>query len=1006
MDNLIGALTVYGGRSENVAVRWTGQLTPEHSEPYTFHYKGDNGIRLWVDGELILDHWVNDWDIEYTSTPVALTAGEPADLKVEYFQNVGGANIHLDWSSPSTARVPVPAAAFSLPPDFQVVGGSAAVDAAGTTVSVVLDDPITGLGADPTHALILQANAGRADIESVTVDPADPHRLTVTVVNPITRGSTVRIGYDGDGDLTTSGGAPLGFFSFTAQNNSTFFMSTPWAADVDADNVLGDYPRPQLTRPTWQNLNGTWQFQPTTANAAVPFGHNLSDTILVPFGMESELSGEHEHHDWSVYRRTFTVPAKWKIGSTDRLILNFGAVDQESWVYVNGKQVAHSINGYASFSADVTDALRRKGAQELLVRVKDLTDATAAAVGKQSANPSGIFYTPTSGIWQTVWMEPVPEQQNISSLSITPDMPNKLVKVRINSSSKTGSALITVKTGRTLVAQVYGRTNIDVTVRLGRDVHPWSPDDPFLYDVTVSYGRDKVGSYFGLRAIGLAEVGGYNRVVLNGKTTFLLSTLDQGFWPDGVYTAPTDEALHWDLARTKELGFNAIRKHIKVEPDRWYYWADKLGLLVMQDMPSGDHPDQAAKDRFVTAAHDEIVQLYNHPSIVAWVPFNEGWGEWDRTATGLIADQVKAWDPTRLVDAHSGVNCCNSHGDSGRGDLIDWHMYTGPGFPSPDATRAAMDGEHGGYSLTIPGHAWSGASANPYGEVADSAALTAAYVANTAKLEPAASCNLSASVYTQITDVETEMNGFWTYDRRVLKMDPAQVRAANLDVLAAAERSGGVGIASGTPGLEGVGWWPLDDSAADASGNGHDAAAPNGVTWIDGPAGAGAAQLNGTDQYLDAGAPILDTTGNYSVAAWVRLDSKAGFGTAVSIDGAATSAFFLQYSDADRRFAFSFGGARALANTIGEPETGRWYHLVGTYDHTDNSLRVYVDGRQAGSIRACGLDVPSGNLVIGRAKWQGNPVDYWKGAVSGVHAYDRALTSADVETLASAEPSH
>jgi hypothetical protein len=524
----------------------------------------------------------------------------------------------------------------------------------------------------------------------------------------------------------------------------------------------------------------------------------------------------------------------------------------------------------------------------------------------------------------------------------------------------------------------------------------------------LDHGRavDDVASYFGMREVGTRKgADGKLHLTLNGKILFNMATLDQGFWPDGIYTAPTDAALRFDLAEHKRLGFNTIRKHIKVEPDRWYYWADRLGLMVWQDMPAmkaGGTPPPEARAEFERQLKQIVEQHTGWTSITVWVPFNEGWGEWDRTETGRIADEVHALDPTRLVDAHSGVNCCDSHGDSGRGNIIDYHAYTGPASPVPSGERVAVDGEHGGFGLEVPSHMWFG-DGGAYEMEPDSATLTRRYVENQRSLLTTANrCGLSGGVYTQITDVEHEVNGFYTYDRRVEKMDFAQVRNVNLAVIRSVDGTGGSTPQPppGTPGLTGVGYWPLDEGSgtvtADAAGN-HDGTLVNGITWTTGHSGS-AVQLNGSDQFVDTGAAILDTTGSYSASAWVRLERLGGFATAVSQDGDRTSAFYLQYSGADNRFAFSFAGVRALAPAA--PEAGRWYHLVGVRDAAAGTLTLYVDGRPAGTATSCLGDSSSGHTVIGRGRYNGNPVDYWPGAIDAVHVYDRALSAAEVAQLA------
>jgi Concanavalin A-like lectin/glucanases superfamily/Glycosyl hydrolases family 2, sugar binding domain/Glycosyl hydrolases family 2/Glycosyl hydrolases family 2, TIM barrel domain len=773
-------------------------------------------------------------------------------------------------------------------------------------------------------------------------------------------------------------------------------LATPWTSQVGPGNALPEYPRPQLTRDRWQNLDGVWEFAKAAVNEAPPVGRSLAERVLVPYPIESALSGIQRHEDRMFYRRSFTVPGGWK-GS--RLLLHFGAVDYDAKVWVNGTQVATHRGGYDGFDADVTDALTGSGPQELIVWAEDLTDATGQPIGKQRrTSDHGIFYQGSSGIWRTVWMEPVPVS-SIAGLTLTPDVAKGVLKVKVDTVRADGLTVKAVAKGAGTVTGPAG-TELEVPVPKAK---LWSPDDPNLYDLKVSLvsGKktlDTVGSYFGMRQVGTKKgADGKLRIALNGKILFNMANLDQGFWPDGLNTAPTDAALKFDLQQDKKMGFNAVRKHIKVEPDRWYYWADKLGLMVWQDMPAantGPIPEDW-RAQFESELHEMVREHQSFTSIVAWVPFNEGWGEWDRTATGRIADDVKKQDPTRLVNAHSGVNCCNSHGDSGRGDVIDFHQYLGPASPAPTDTRVAIDGEHGGFGLKTSNHMWFG-DGQAYEMEPDSATLTRKYVENQqAVLTSAKSCGISAAIYTQITDVEGELNGFFTYDRQVAKMDLKQVKAINQKIIAGADGSP-TNVPQpppGTPGLTGVAFYPLDGNATDAAGD-HDGTVVGGAAFAD-----RGLTLNGSNQYVDLGAPILNTASDYSASAWVKLDKADGaFQTVVSQDGPTTSDFFLQYSGADQRWAMSFAGVRALGPA--KPEVGRWYHLTGVRDSVKGELRLYVDGDLAGTVSAClPQAAPTGNTVIGRGKFGGNPVDYLDGTVDDVHLYDRALTPAEIKQL-------
>jgi hypothetical protein len=770
-------------------------------------------------------------------------------------------------------------------------------------------------------------------------------------------------------------------------------LATRWTSQVGPDNALPDYPRPQMTRSKWQNLNGVWEFAKADTGQAVPAGQSLGERVLVPYPIESALSGIQRHEDRMWYRRTFTVPAGWKVGSGNRLEMHFGAVDYDSKIYVNGTQVATHRGGYDGFDVDVTDALKGTGPQELIVWAEDLTDATGQPIGKQRrTSDHGIFYQGSSGIWRTVWMEPV-AAAHIASLTLTPSVTQGVLKIKVNTVSGTG---LTVRASVPGGGSVTGPADTVLSLPM-KHAKLWSPGNPYLYNLSVKLSSgDEVGSYFGMREVGTAKgADGKLRITLNGKILFNMANLDQGFWPDGLYTAPTDAALKWDLEQDKAMGFNAVRKHIKVEPDRWYYWADKLGLMIWQDMPSsntGPIPPEW-RGQFESELHTMVDTHKSWTSIVAWVPFNEGWGEWSKDDTGRIASSVKAQDPSRLVDPMSGVNCCNSHGDSGAGDVIDFHQYLGPASPAPSGNRVAIDGEHGGFGLKTSNHMWFG-DGQAYEMEPDSATLTAKYVANQQDvLTSAQYCGISGAIYTQLSDVEGELNGFFTYDRTVTKMDLRRVREINQKIIKQADGSGSSVPAPppGTPGLSGVAFWPLDGSYGSLSPVGDPA-------FVDGHNGQGVA-FNGTSQYLDAGKPVLDTASDYSAAAWVKLDKADGaFQTVISQDGPSNSDFYLQYSGADQKFAMSFAGVRALASF--KPTVGQWYHLVGVRDTVKGELRLYVDGALAGTASAClPQAAPTGNTLIGRGKYGGNPVDYLDGTVDQVHLYDRALSGDEIKQL-------
>jgi beta-galactosidase/beta-glucuronidase len=563
-------------------------------------------------------------------------------------------------------------------------------------------------------------------------------------------------------------------------------LKTRWAKEVSPDNALPEYPRPQLVRGDWLNLNGLWELAITNRDVAKP--ESFPEQILVPFPVESALSGvmripDENQRLW--YRRTFSIPKKW-IG--ERILLHFGAVDFEATVWVNGKKIGEHRGGYDGFTFDITDAMVPGGSNELLVSAWDPTDAGTQPRGKQVRKPHSIWYTPTTGIWQTVWLEPV-SAAHIKELKMTPDIDKSAVTVRAITTAALGdySIEVTIHDGlrRVYLASIAPGGQMSLPVKGAR---LWSPEDPHLYQLEARLklgGRtiDQVESYFGMRKISLGkDKKGFTRMLLNNKPYFQFGPLDQGFWPDGIYTAPTDKALRSDIEMTKKLGFNMARKHVKVEPERWYYWCDKLGLLVWQDMPSGDkyiRPDQKDIERSPESAEEfgkELRALVEgrgqHPCIVMWVPFNEGWGQWDTTN---VVEKIKQLDPTRLVDNTSGWS------DREVGDVNDMHKYPGPGSPEPEEKRAVVLGEFGGLGLPIRGHTWQSEKNWGYRSYTNSEALTTAYVDLITKLYPLIEeKGLSAAVYTQTTDVEIEVNGLMTYDRELVKMDLKKIAEANL----------------------------------------------------------------------------------------------------------------------------------------------------------------------------------------------------------------------------------
>jgi Domain of Unknown Function (DUF1080)/Glycosyl hydrolases family 2, sugar binding domain/Glycosyl hydrolases family 2, TIM barrel domain/Glycosyl hydrolases family 2 len=543
-------------------------------------------------------------------------------------------------------------------------------------------------------------------------------------------------------------------------------LQTRWASQVTPDRVLPEYPRPQMARKQWTNLNGTWSYAITAGDASRP--SSFDGHILVPFAIESQLSGAGvwvapDQRLW--YRRTFTTPV---MPAGGRLLLNFGAVDWEAVVYVNGAQAGEHRGGYDPFTFDITDHLRASAAeQELVVAVRDPTDEGQQPRGKQVRRPRSIWYTAVTGIWQTVWLETVPTN-HVTALQIDPDLDRGAVRLTVSTFGSATSCSATVLDGTRDVQRTSGTAGTPVSIAVPAP-RRWSPSDPFLYGLRVTCGTDEVESYFGMRSIAVrADASGVQRLFLNGAPLFQLGLLDQGWWPDGLYTAPTDEALAFDIQKTKDLGFNVIRKHVKVESARWYYHADRLGMLVWQDMPSADNKGADAEANFGRELKAVVDALRNHPSIVMWVPFNEGWGQ---HATPERVAWIKATDPTRLVNNASGWT------DAKVGDVVDLHAYPGPAMPPLEPARAATLGEFGGLGLPVDGHTWLDRGNWGYRSFTSLDEVNAAYRDLLAQLRLHAGDGLSAAIYTQTTDVEIEVNGVMTYDRGVTKLSPESVAA-------------------------------------------------------------------------------------------------------------------------------------------------------------------------------------------------------------------------------------
>ena len=555
-------------------------------------------------------------------------------------------------------------------------------------------------------------------------------------------------------------------------------LMSKFAGDVDPQHPLPEYPRPQMRRDAWTNLNGLWDYAIVSQTDAQPTSYD--GKILVPFPVESALSGVKKPLTetralW--YHRTFAKP---DVPAGGRVLLHFGAVDWHSEVSVNGKPVGTHDGGFDPFSFDVTDALQ-DGDNELTVRVLDPTDKGYQGIGKQRLDPRGIWYTAVSGIWQTAWLEVVPAAY-IASLKITPDVDAGEVEITVNTQGDAGEATVTVSDAGTQVGRATAG-NGTVRVKIP-DAKLWSPDSPHLYDLKVTSGGDSVDSYFAMRKIEVKKDDqGIPRLMLNNEPIFMFGPLDQGWWPDGLYTAPTDEALKYDVQATRDMGFNMARKHVKVEPARWYYHADRLGLMVWQDYPSafppGTKATAEADAEFPPAAAEQWMAewtrvmdaLHNHPCVVVWVPFNESWGQ---HKTDEIIEWTQKHDPGRVVDSPSGWF------DRGSGDLHDLHDYPGPGMNPVEASRASVLGEFGGLTRPVKGHLWQTDKLFGYEDMKDDDALLQRYGGLVQQLRGLRKQGLTAAVYTQTTDVEGEVNGLLTYDREVFKMDPAKLHDMNV----------------------------------------------------------------------------------------------------------------------------------------------------------------------------------------------------------------------------------
>ena len=567
---------------------------------------------------------------------------------------------------------------------------------------------------------------------------------------------------------------------------------TKWAESINPEYVHQEYPRPRLVRNEWKNLNGLWDYEITKLGVNKP--NFYKNKILVPFPIESSLSGVHknvgkDNELW--YHSTFIIPKLWK---GKNIILHFGGVDWKSEIWINDVYVGSHQGGYDPFSFDITSQLNNKKKQKVVVKVWDPTDEGYQPRGKQTINPHGIWYTAVTGIWQTVWIEPV-NSNYIKTVNIVSNVDENNISIKLISSEILEKDYfdVIIKDGNTIVSSVKSpvKSNLDVLIN---NAKLWSPESPFLYDMEVnliSNGKivDSIKSYFAMRKISTRkDENGIFRLQLNNEDYFQFGTLDQGWWPDGLYTAPSDDALKYDIIKIKELGFNMIRKHVKVEPARWYYHADKIGMLVWQDMPNGENfrfpkwqrdkffdgnefiPSSESEDNFRSEWKKIIDFLYSNPSVVCWVPFNEAWGQFK---TVEISEWTKIYDPSRLVNSASGGNYYRT------GDITDIHNYPGPKMLFFDNERVNVLGEYGGIGLAIDGHLWQPDKNWGYVKFKNSIEATDQYVSLANQLYKMIESGFSAAIYTQITDVEIEVNGLMTYDRKIVKLDLGRVREIN-----------------------------------------------------------------------------------------------------------------------------------------------------------------------------------------------------------------------------------
>jgi Concanavalin A-like lectin/glucanases superfamily/Glycosyl hydrolases family 2, sugar binding domain/Glycosyl hydrolases family 2 len=823
-------------------------------------------------------------------------------------------------------------------------------------------------------------------------------------------------------------------------------LLTPWTRSVSYTEPLPQYPRPQLERSQWMNLNGQWQYEQGQPGQAPPFGQNLAQTILVPYPVQSPLSGIERQDTYGWYRRTFKVPASW---AGKHVILNFGAVSWEATAYVNGKLAGRHFGDYDAFSFDITRLLHKTGPNELVVGFYDPIGGAGEPVGKQTADPSGILHTASSGIWQTVWLEPV-SADHITALDLVPDVAHSRLEI---TASTTGGAPVQVvaqalaENSSKVLATATGPPGHAFSLRI-HDPQLWSPSSPYLYGLhleLISRGKviDDVQSYFGMRSITLAYVGGATRILLNGHFLFETGALDQGYWPDGLYTPPTEAAIESDIENAKTLGYNMLREHQKVQPDLWYYWADKLGLLVWQDMPEmhppGDSgPTPAAQAEFRRELRAIVVQHRSDPSIVMWIPFNEGWQQFDPSE---ITQEVKSLEPSVPVDSDSGsADCCNAI-EPPNSSVNDTHLYTGPFAVSADS-RATVIGEYGGVLAYPPAaHRWPGvltSIGSPVAVWGEGPVINVLKAQYEELQEEMRIRGLSGAVFTELTGTEDEL-GIVTYDRKAFTMPVGIVRGLNDSLIAASEKPASAlkpqpaAVPAGTSGL----WYFGEGSGtetADASGYGHNLTLEGGAGWTTSPFHGGL-NIAAPGQYAVAESPLINTAHSFTISAWLDYFDPGESGTAVSETGPKGWSSFSLGIDTGPQGGESYGGVpgastlpdaswwtfaapshstcdvlecatRAnLRYTDGrlDPNPRHWHLLTAVYDASTATIQLYEDGVPDDVEHTFGLPPAVGPLTVGQGVGDYSPNDTFIGAVAELRIYNRALSPAEAWQLYAAE---